>query len=297
MTSFALYVLTVLIWGSTWIAVTLQTGTVAPESSVSYRFALAALLFLGYAPLARVRLRFAPVDHAWMALQGLLLALTFICIYLATIRIASGLVSFAFSLVAVLNVLGMRVFFRARLHSGALSGALLGVVGVLLVFGRGSAAEARDSELVIGLAASLAAALFAALAGMVIVRNQRRKIPMVPLNGFSLLYGAAFSAGLAALLRKPFTVEWNLEYLGSLLYLSVVGSVLVFAAYLELIRRIGAARAGYVAVASPVVALLVSGAFEALRFDLLACIGLLACLAGNVLVLRSGDAVVPGAPR
>lgn len=297
MASVGLYLLTVLIWGTTWIAVTMQTGAVATESSVSYRFAIAALLFLGYALLARVRLRFAPVDHAWMAMQGFLLALTFVCIYEATMRIASGLVSIVFSLVAVLNVVGMQLFFRARTSSGALSGAVLGVVGVLLVFGRSSAGGAQESGPAIGLAASLAAALFAALAGMAIVRNQRRQIPMVSLNGFSLLYGAAFAGVLAALLGKPFTVTWEPTYLGSLLYLSIVGSVLVFATYLELIRRIGAARAGYVAVASPVVALFVSGAFEALRVDLLGCIGLLACLAGNILVLKDGEAVAPAAPR
>lgn len=42
-----LYVATVLIWGSTWIAIEFQLGTVAPEISVFYRYLLAsALLYL-----------------------------------------------------------------------------------------------------------------------------------------------------------------------------------------------------------------------------------------------------------
>ncbi len=43
-----LYLLTVLIWGTTWIAITWQLGLVPPEVSIVYRFALAALvLFAG----------------------------------------------------------------------------------------------------------------------------------------------------------------------------------------------------------------------------------------------------------
>jgi drug/metabolite transporter (DMT)-like permease len=286
MADVGLYALTVLLWGTTWIAVTLQTGTIAPEVSVSYRFALAGLLFLGYAALRQIRLLHSPADHAWMALQGFLLAVTFVCIYVATTRLASGLVAIVFSLVAVLNVIGMRLFFRTRMHARLLLGAALGVVGVLLIFGPNGREGTGPDDPVIGLPVSFAAALFAALAGMVIVRNQRRQIPMVPLNGFSLLYGAGLAAAYTLLLDKPFAVDWSPRYLGSLLYLSLVGSVLVFAAYLELIRRIGAERAGYVAVASPVVALLMSGAFEALRLDEISYVGLIACLAGNVLVLR-----------
>lgn len=286
MREIGLYALTVLIWGTTWYAVTFQTGVISPEVSVSYRFAIASLLFLGFAALRRVPLAFPTVDHAWMATQGILLSLTFICIYTATTYIASGLVAIIFSLVAVLNMMGMRMFFGTALRAGPMIGAVLGIVGVLLIFGPDSRYSSSDGDSAIGLSVSFAAALFAALAGMVIVRNQRRRIPMAPLNGFSLLYGAAVAAVYALLLDESFGFDWSMSYVGSLLYLSLVGSVLVFAAYLELIGRIGAERAGYVAVAAPVVALVVSSAFEALRLDVVAIAGLFSCIAGNVLILR-----------
>ncbi|MDZ4336546.1 MAG: EamA family transporter, partial [Pseudomonas sp.] len=38
----SLYLLTVLIWGTTWIALKLQLGEVAIAASIAYRFALAA---------------------------------------------------------------------------------------------------------------------------------------------------------------------------------------------------------------------------------------------------------------
>ena len=41
MQNIILYLSTVLIWGSTWIALNFQKGPVAPEASVFYRFLLA----------------------------------------------------------------------------------------------------------------------------------------------------------------------------------------------------------------------------------------------------------------
>jgi hypothetical protein len=39
-----LYVITVLIWGSTWLAIEYQLGVVEPEVSIAYRYAAAALV-------------------------------------------------------------------------------------------------------------------------------------------------------------------------------------------------------------------------------------------------------------
>ena len=54
-----LYVLTVLIWGSTWFAIEFQLGVVAPEVSVVYRYGAASLslfawLFVALVPSAEV---------------------------------------------------------------------------------------------------------------------------------------------------------------------------------------------------------------------------------------------------
>jgi drug/metabolite transporter (DMT)-like permease len=57
--------------------------------------------------------------------------------------------------------------------------------------------------------------------------------------------------------------------------------------YVTLLRRIGSDRVGYTAVASPVLALLVSTAFEGYRWTPLAALGLAFVAAGNVLVLVS----------
>ncbi|MEM8305844.1 EamA family transporter, partial [Morganella morganii] len=49
----SLYLLTVLIWGTTWIAIKLQMGPVAITLSIAYRFALAALVLFAVLLLGR----------------------------------------------------------------------------------------------------------------------------------------------------------------------------------------------------------------------------------------------------
>ena len=61
----SLYVLTVLIWGTSWLAIKFQLGVVAPEVSVVYRFALAAAIMLGFCLLARRRMAFSLADHGY----------------------------------------------------------------------------------------------------------------------------------------------------------------------------------------------------------------------------------------
>ena len=72
----------------------------------------------------------------------------------------------------------------------------------------------------------------------------------------------------------------------SLLWLSIVSSVAAFWAYLTLLGRIGAARAGYATVMFPVFALAISTVFEGYVWTLPALVGLALVLAGNLFVLR-----------
>jgi drug/metabolite transporter (DMT)-like permease len=61
---------------------------------------------------------------------------------------------------------------------------------------------------------------------------------------------------------------------------------MAFAAWLTLLGRIGVARASYVGVMAPVVALFVSTLFEDFRWQALTAAGVAVSIAGNVLVLR-----------
>ncbi len=70
------------------------------------------------------------------------------------------------------------------------------------------------------------------------------------------------------------------------MYLIVLGSIVAFGAYLTLLGRIGAHRAGYAMVMFPVVALILSFFFEGLQITGNIVVGVAFVLLGNLFVLQ-----------
>jgi drug/metabolite transporter (DMT)-like permease len=178
--------------------------------------------------------------------------------------------------------------FGTPIPSSAVTGALLGCGGVVLVFWPQIADMSASGASGRGIVTEVLSALIASAGNIVTSRNQRAGQPVVPNTAWSMMYGAAFVAGYALLGGESLRIEWSVGYVLSLLYLAVFGSVVAFTAYLTLMQRIGPGKAGYSSVAVPVVALLLSTLFESLRWQPVMVAGAVLCLAGNLLVLRGG---------
>jgi drug/metabolite transporter (DMT)-like permease len=282
-----LFLVCVAIWGSTWIAITFQLGTVAPEASVCYRYLLAALVTFVYCRARGLELRFGVRAHAWFALFGaLMFSGQYLFVYHAEQLVVSGLVAIGYSASPLLGMIGMRLCFATPMTPRVLVGSLLGIVGIVLVFLPEFARQEGGEQRMLGAAFVAAAVLIAACAGLVAHRNQRAKLPLWQTMAWAMLYGALLSLAVTRVEGKPFGFETSAAYVSSLLYLAVLGSVVTFAAYLTLIERIGPARAGYVGVTVPIVALLLSASFEGFRWQTLTYVGIAVSLIGNVVMLR-----------
>ena len=289
MSSAQLYLAAVLIWGSTWLAIKFQLGVVPPSVSVAWRFGLAALMLLAYAAWKKLPLRFSRAEHVRIALLGLLMfGINYVLVYLSELYLTSGLVAVIFSLYVFCNIALMRLFFGKKITRTAMLSALLGVAGVVLIFLPELAEVSTSRGALTGLLLALAATLVASFGSMVATHNHHHDMPVLQVNAWAMLYGAGFVSLYALFAGEAFRFEWTISYVASLLYLSLFGSVLAFGAYITLMRRIGPDRAGYTAVAIPVVALLLSTLFENLQWQLPTIAGVVLVLAGNILMLRGG---------
>ena len=86
--------------------------------------------------------------------------------------------------------------------------------------------------------------------------------------------------------EKEIIFDVSFSYISSLLFLSIIGSVLAFTLYLKLVEKIGAGRAGYIGAILPVVALVISTYFENLVWNQNFIIGLPLLIIGAVLVVN-----------
>ena len=287
MTNLHLFAACVLIWGSTWIAITFQLGRVAPEASVFYRFLLASAILFAWCLARRLPLRLPPREHAWIALLGVLMfSVSYIFVYYAEQHVVSGLVAVGYSASPLLGMLGMRLFFGTPMTARIAAGSVLGIVGIVVVFlpefGR---FEAGGSP-VLGAIFTALAVIVSTLGSMVAHRNHEAELPLWQTMAWGMLYGAAFSALVVFATGRTLAFEATPAYVLSLVYLSVLGSIVAFGGYLTLLKRIGAARSGYIGVMVPIVALVISAAFEGFRWHAFTAVGIAVSVAGNVVILR-----------
>ncbi|MES2870625.1 MAG: DMT family transporter [Pseudomonadota bacterium] len=283
----SLYLLTVLIWGTTWIALKLQLGVVAIPVSIVYRFGLAALVLFALLLLTRKLQVMNKRGHLICLAQGLcLFCVNFMCFLTASQWVPTGLIAVVFSTATLWNALNARIFFKQKVARNVLAGGALGLLGLGLLFWPELRGHTASPETLLGLGLALIGTMCFSAGNMLSSLQQKAGLKPLTTNAWGMLYGASMLAVYCALSGIPFDMEWNTRYIGSLLYLVIPGSVIGFTAYLTLVGRMGPERAAYCTVLFPLVALNVSAYVEGYQWTSEALAGLVLVMLGNVLVFR-----------
>ena len=282
-----LYVLTVLIWGTTWIALKLQLGVVAIPVSIVYRFGLAALVLFAVLLLSRKLQVMNKRGHLICLAQGLcLFCVNFMCFLTASQWVPTGLIAVVFSTATLWNALNARVFFKQKIARNVIAGGALGLLGLALLFWPELSGHTATPQTLLGLGLALIGTMCFSAGNMLSSLQQKAGLKPLTTNAWGMLYGAGMLAVYCAFNGIPFDMEWNTRYIGSLLYLVIPGSVIGFTAYLTLVGRMGPERAAYCTVLFPLVALNVSAFVEGYQWTAPALAGLVLVMLGNVLVFR-----------
>lgn len=280
-----LYLLVVVIWGTTWIAIVMQQGVVSVTVSIFWRFLVAALVMaVVMGLLGRLR-KISLRDHLWCLLQGCcVFGFNFVCFYHAASYINSGLESVIFSMAVLYNAFNSLLFFRQRPHPNLLPAAVLGIIGIVALFWHDLMATSMAPSLLTGIGLSALGTFGFSLGNMISTRHQRRGLEILSTNTYAMFYGALVMAGISLFNGDKFIPELSVRYLGSLLYLAIFGSVIGFGAYFTLVGRIGASQAAYSTLLFPLVALTLSTVYEGYVWHANAVTGLLLILLGNLVM-------------
>ena len=281
-----LYLITVAIWGSTWIAINYQLGDVAPEASLVYRFGLAGGVLMTYCYFKRLPLKFSKQQHMYFVLFGAtLFGGNYFFLYLGQQYINSALTSIAFSTLMLVNIVNARIWYKTPIGKQVYYGGALGLFGITTLFWPQISNVDYSASTLTGISLCLLGTLFASAGNMVSIKNQKNDVPIVQANAWGMSYGALFMAVLALVQGKSFTFSWTVPYVTSLLYLSIFGSVIAFGCYLSLLSKIGAHKASYASIMFPAVAVVISTFVEGFIWNSYTIIGFSYMLLGNVVVL------------
>lgn len=289
-----LYILVVVIWGTTWIAIYMQQGVVSVPVSIFWRFAVAAVVML-VVLLALGRLkRIGLKDHLFCVLQGAcVFGFNFFCFYHAAAYISSGLESVIFSMAVLFNAFNNFLFFRKKPSPRVLPAAALGIAGIVALFWHDLAATQMAPSLLIGIGLSALGTFGFSLGNMISARHQGRGLETLSTNTYAMFYGTAIMGVVALASGESFMPDFTVRYIGSLLYLAIFGSVIAFGAYFTLVGRIGASQAAYSTLLFPLVALTLSTLYEGYVWHANAVLGLVMILLGNLVMFAKPEQWLP----
>ena len=286
MKNIILYIITVIVWGSTWLAIKYQLGSVDPMVSVVYRFGLAAALLIFFCYLRGLNLKFSLKEHLFMALLGaLLFSVNYWLVYVAELYLTSGLVAVLFSSIVFMNIANGSFFLGTTVEKKMIAGAVLGIIGIIMIFMPEIKAFDLSDKGVFGLSIGFISVILASFGNITSARNTKHNIPVIQANAFGMGYGTILMAAIALFSGKEFSFVVSIPYISSLFYLSVFGSIIAFGSYLTLIGSIGADKASYTIMIVPVVALILSSFFEGYSWNFSAVLGMFLVVGGNFLAL------------
>jgi len=280
-----LYCLVVVIWGTTWIAIFLQQGSVPAPVSIFWRFALATTtIMLVLIALRRLR-KLALQDHLFCLLQGCcVFGFNFLCFYTAAAWINTGLESVIFSMAVLFNAVNSFLFFGQKPPARFYPAAALGLIGIVTLFWDDLQASGISASLLMGIGLSILGTFGFSLGNMLSMRHQRKGLETMTTNAWAMLYGTIVMGCIALVRGDSFALEWTFSYMGALVYLAIFGSVIAFGAYFTLVGRIGASNAAYSTLLFPLVALSFSTVYEGYVWHSNGIIGLVLILTGNLVM-------------
>jgi drug/metabolite transporter (DMT)-like permease len=104
-----------------------------------------------------------------------------------------------------------------------------------------------------------------------------------------MLIATLFNGVLALAVSGLPSIELTFNLVLGLSYLTVIGTVIGFFLYIELTRSIGAAKAGYVGVIVPIIAMILSSIFEGFQWSAYSVFGSAIALGGMLFALKDKE--------
>lgn len=283
------FILVVFAWSTSWIMIKFQLAKVPEGLSVSYRFMGASLILFLIAKINKFPLEFSRRQHRLIFLQGInLFFFNHLFFYSAIHYISSGVAATFSALSVVAMPVVDYIVHKTKISPKILFGAALGIAGVAMISYSEIDIENFDAKVLKGMFLCVMGVIsfsFGSVIGKELKLDNTKTL--ISSTAYSMLYGASLSMLVAYSINKSFSFDFSASYIFSLSYLILIPGIVGYCSILFLVEKIGSAKASYTAILYPVFALIISGIFENYHFTLLAFIGIILVIIGNLIALRS----------
>lgn len=284
-------IIATIIAGSAWILIPSQVSTVPYSLSIGYRFIVGGLLMFIYCISTKRVSSLSYKAHALIIIQGFMMY----CAphwfnYNAVNYISTGVISLILALTIIPNTILGKYLSHDKVTKHFIFGAILSIVGVLLVFWYDLRKVTPDYLSVIGFSLVFTSILFTSSSTIISKKIMKSKdLSVIYLTSLAMLYGGVISLVKHFIFGGEFIFDTSLSYVLPLLYLSVIVTPIVFGIYLRLARNISAAYAGYIWLFMPILALNLSMLFEDFKWTILSFTGTILVIVGGYISLKNSE--------
>jgi drug/metabolite transporter (DMT)-like permease len=261
----------VLIWGSTFLFIRIGNETVPPVWAAALRLGLASVI-LG----TILRLRREPFPRGASLRTAIVFGvfqfgLNFPLLYLGERSVPSSMSSVLFGTIPLLSALLARAVGLERLTATKVVGAVVGFLGVGVIF----SGQLQSNVPALDLTLVLLAVVVACIGAVILKRGPRPSA--IATNAVGAATGCLMALAWSFLAREPHALPSTSAAWIPILYLTLAGSVGAFVLWSWLVGQWPVTRTSHIAVVAPIVAVILGAA---VRREQLAPVS----LAGSLLV-------------
>ncbi len=282
------YIICAVVWGTTWFAIRIciAPGGYPEFAAAALRFTIAAIILaaLWLVGVARPGPR-TRRELAWMLVAGVANGVSYSLIYSAERHIPGGLTAMLFGTFPLVVAVIAIVSHTERVTPAAIGGSLISAAGIAVVFWDRLQVSGDQA---VAVAMVMGAVVLSGIYSVIIKRHASNQHPLASTGAFLgttavVVWGvSAFADERAIPTDLPFEPTFALVYLG------VIGSVVVFASYFFLLKRVSLMTVTTLVFLQPLIAIMVDAIWEQqVRLEVTAYAGgaiVLAGVAVNVFV-------------
>lgn len=222
------------------------------DTTLFYRFFMAALLLLGYLLYKKESLKLNKTELACMVALGLFFALSSECLFMGYDYLSAGIASSTLFVYPVIVALIMVFFFKEKLNLLTVLSLVVTLLGVLILNAKGKQFKINP----IGISITLLSALFYALY-IVLVNKAKISFSGVKTAFYSILFTTIYFLIKVVFLKESLAIP-SLNMLFNFAIFALVTTVLSILALVYAIQTIGSTPTSIMGALEPIVAVAIS---------------------------------------
>lgn len=253
----AVWLILCVIWGTTWIFIKFGLDDIPPITFASARFLLAVIILLPFILWKRIPLPQNAAQWRLVALTGFLqFSLNYSAVFWSEQFITSGLAAVLQATITVFGLLLAWIFLPAeKLTAQKIVGVITGVAGVAVIFV--DQLRVESTMAFYGCVAIVVGAYCAAQAS-ILTKAKGGDIDPAVLVCTQMICGLPAIVIYALIAEgNPLNLHWSWKAIGSVLYLTLLGTIAAFWLYYWLLSRIESTKAMMISLVTPLLAVVI----------------------------------------